>query len=155
TMVRTGITLERSRRTTKMGQAERRPAQKEMLRLIVDYDGADDFLADYDSNLAKSTLHVDTPRAVTIGTIIELGLAFPGLLQSIVLDALVQQVHENGLALVLLEDGGARLKTIAERVRERDPKVVSPVVNVLIVEDNKHVCDLVRQGLAGSARREM
>ncbi len=33
--------------------------------------------------------------------------------------------------------------------------MIAPVVNVLIVEDNKHVCDLVRQGLAGSARREM
>ena len=29
------------------------------------------------------------------------------------------------------------------------------MLNVLIVEDNKYVCELVRQGLAGTARREM
>lgn len=138
-----------------MGHVERRPAQKELLRLIVDYESADDFLADYEQNLTANTAFIETTRAVVVGTIIEIGLAFPGLIQPIVLDALVQNAHAGGLTIALLGGSPAKLKATADRVREKDPKVVSPVVNVLIVEDNKHVCDLVRQGLAGSARREM
>lgn len=138
-----------------MGQLDRRPAHKELLRLIVDYPTVDDFLADHENNLRGSTLFVETTRAVAIGTIIEIGLAFPGLLQPIVLDALVQQTPEGGLDLALLEGGRARLAALVQRVRDRDPKLVAPVVNVLVVEDNKHLCEMVCQGLAGSTRREL
>lgn len=138
-----------------MGHLDRRPAHKELLRLIVDYESADDFLTDYEQNLTANTAFIETTRTVVVGTIIEIGLAFPGLIQPIVLDALVQNAHAGGLTIALLGGSPAKLKAIVDRVREKDPKVVSPVVNVLIVEDNKHVCDLVRQGLAGSARREM
>jgi CheY-like chemotaxis protein len=138
-----------------MGHVDRRPAQKELLRLIVDYESADDFLTDYEQNLTANTAFIETTRAPVVGTIIEIGLAFPGLIQPIVLDALVQNAHAGGLTIALLGGSPAKLKATADRVREKDPKFVAPVVNVLIVEDNKHVCDLVRQGLAGSARREM
>src|SRR5690606_5003891 len=126
-----------------------------LLRLVVEYDSADDFLSDHAENLGAPSLFVETTRNVEPGTIIELGLTFPGLLQPIVLDAFVQQGHENGLTLVLLEGGRGRLQGLAQRIRDRDPKLVAPVLNVLIVEDNKHVCELVRQGLVGSTRREM
>ncbi len=138
-----------------MGSLDRRPAHKELLRLVVEYESADDFVADYTKNLRGPTMFVETTRTVAIGTIIEVGLSFPGLLQPIVLDALVQQTPQNGLTLALLEGGRGRLDALVQRVRDRDPKLVAPVVNVLIVEDNKHVCELVRQGLAGSTRREM
>jgi CheY-like chemotaxis protein len=138
-----------------MGRVDRQPAKKELLRLVVDYENADEFLADYDQNLTSSTAFVGTSRSIAIATIIELGFAFPGLLETVVLDALVTQTNAEGLTVVFLEGGAAKLKGIVERVRAKDPKILAPVVNVLIVEDNKHVCDLVRQGLAGSARREM
>jgi len=138
-----------------MPQMERQPAKKELLRLIVDYDNADEFLEDYEQNLTSSTAFIGTSRQISIATIIEIGFAFPGLMEPIVLDAVVTQTNAEGLTIAFLAGGAAKLKTMAERVRAKDPKVVAPVVNVLIVEDNKHVCDLVRQGLAGSARREM
>jgi CheY-like chemotaxis protein len=145
----------RSKHTTKLGSLQRQPAQKELLRLVVDYDSADEFVADYDANLAANLATINTTRSIDVGTIFEVGLAFPGLMQPIVLDAIVQQKLENALTIALLPGGSPKLKAMVERVRKRDPLVVAQVLNVLIVEDNKHVCDLVRQGLVGSARREM
>lgn len=138
-----------------MGRLDRQPAKKELLRLIVDYDNAAEFLDDYDANLTASTAFVGTTRNIALATIIEVGFAFPGLMEPIVLDAVVTRAEKEGLTLAFLEGGAQKLKAIVARVRAKDPKVLAPVVNVLIVEDNKHVCDLVRQGLAGSARREM
>ncbi len=138
-----------------MGQLARRPAQKELLRLVVELDSAEAFLADYDANLSQSSATITTSRSIDVGTIIEIGITFPGLLQPIVLDALVREKLDTGLVIALLAGGSAKLAEIAERVRARDPKVLAPVVSVLIVEDNKHVCELVCQGLAGTARREL
>jgi CheY-like chemotaxis protein len=138
-----------------MGQLARPPAQKELLRLVVELDSAEAFLADYDANLSKSSATITTARSIEVGTIIEIGISFPGLLQPIVLDALVRDKADTGLVIALLSGGNAKLAEIAERVRARDPKVLAPVVSVLIVEDNKHVCELVCQGLAGTARREL
>lgn len=138
-----------------MGRIDRQPAKKELLRLIVDYDNADEFLDDYATNLASSTVFISTNRQIAIATIIELGFSFPGLMEPIVLDAVVTKAQAEGITIAFLEGGVKKLEAVVERVRAKDPKVIAPVVNVLIVEDNKHVCDLVRQGLAGSARREM
>ena len=138
-----------------MGRLDRQPAKKELLRLIVDYDNAAEFLEDYDQNLKSASAFIGTNRSIAIATIIELGFSFPGLMEPIVLDAVVTQAQADGLTVAFLSGSSAKLRTYADRVRARDPKLIAPVVNVLIVEDNKHVCDLVRQGLAGSARREM
>lgn len=138
-----------------MGRLDRRPAQKELLRLVVDYENADDFLADYDANLKASSATITTSRSIDAGTVIEIGFAFPGLLQPIVLDAVVTNKLDAGIEIRLLPCQAAKLAEIVERIRARDPKVVAQVLNVLIVEDNKHVCELFRQGLSGTARREM
>src|SRR5688572_5534317 len=138
-----------------MGRLNRQPAHKELLRLIVDYDTAGDFVADYDANLKSSMARIETTRVVAIGTIIEVSFAFPGLLQPIVVDALVQNIHEHALTIAFLEGGSAKLAQVCERVKARDPKLIAHVVNVLIVEDNRHVSELVRQGLTGTARREL
>ncbi|HEY5946948.1 MAG TPA: response regulator [Kofleriaceae bacterium] len=138
-----------------MGRVDRQPAKKDLLRLIVDYENADEFLQDYAANLASSTAFIAATRTIALATIIEIGFSFPGLMQPIALDAVVTQVSAEGLTIAFLEGGAAKLKACVERIRARDPKLIAPVVNVLIVEDNKHVCDLVRQGLAGSTRREM
>jgi len=59
-----------------MPQMERQPAKKELLRLIVDYDNADEFLEDYEQNLTSSTAFIGTSRQISIATIIEIGFAF-------------------------------------------------------------------------------
>lgn len=138
-----------------MGRLNRTPAQKDLLRFIVDYDNAADFLADYEANLQTSAARIETSRSITIGTIIEVSFAFPGLMQQVALDAIVQHTHEDAITVAFLAGGAAKLKTFVQHVRDRDPKFVAQVVNVLIVEDNKHVCDLVRQGLTGTAKREL
>lgn len=138
-----------------MGRVDRQPAHKELLRLVVDYDSADELLADYDANLASSLATISTTRTMSIGTIVEVGFAFPGLLRPIVIDAIVQRKHDTGVTIALLPGGGPKLKGYVERIRTRDPKLVAHVVSVLIVDDNKHVSNLVRQGLTGTARREM
>lgn len=126
-----------------------------MLRLVVDYESADEFLADYDANLKANAATIATSRSIDIGTIIELGFAFPGLLVPIVVDAIVSNKVDVGLEVRLLSGAAQKLEEIVERVRARDPQVIAQVLNVLIVEDNKHVCELVCQGLAGTARREL
>ena len=147
--------MERPKRTTKIGRLDRQPAKKELLRLVVDYENAAEFLDDYDANLTSSSAFINTNRSIAIATIIEIGFAFPGLMEAVVVDAVVTQIQPEGVTVAFLAGGSAKLKSYADRVRARDPKLIAPVVNVLIVEDNKHVCDLVRQGLVGSARREM
>jgi CheY-like chemotaxis protein len=138
-----------------MGRLSRQPAKKELLRLVVDYDSAAEFLSDHDANLRSGMATIATTRSMSIGTIVEVEFAFPGLLKSIVIDAIVQREHEDGLTIALLPGGVPKLAQLAERVRARDPKLVAQVLNVLIVEDNPHVCELVRHGLEGTARREM
>lgn len=145
----------RSRRTTKLGYLGRRPAQKDPLRLIVDYDSADEFVADYDANLKANAATITTPRAIDIGTIVELGFSFPGLQVPIVADAIVSNKLDTGLEVRMLAGATEKLAAMVERVRARDPEIVAQVLNVLVVEDNKHVCELVCQGLAGTARREL
>jgi CheY-like chemotaxis protein len=138
-----------------MGRVAREPAQKELLRLVVDYDSADELLADYEQNLKSSSARIETARKVAIGTILEVSFAFPGLQIPIVIDAIVRHTHEGALTIAFLQGGGAKLTAVIERVKQKDPKVIAQVVSVLIVEDNKHVCELVRQGLAGTSRREL
>jgi CheY-like chemotaxis protein len=49
--------------------------------------------------------------------------------------------------------GQRELELLVDRVRSRDPELVSRLVRVLVVEDNPHVAQLIRDGLRGSERR--
>src|SRR6476619_263221 len=64
-------------------------------------------------------------------------------------DDLVGDYTEN------LSTGGTFVATNRELpIGTRDPNTVSLLLRVRVVEDNKHVAQLIHDGLKGSARRE-
>ena len=137
--------------------AEKRRFARAEVTLLVDYQDADDLVGDYTDNLSSGGTFVATSRALPIGTRVRLALSFPGLLESIHVEGEVRWLRAEGEAGLGIEflagDGRDRLAAIIDRVRSRDPRVVAPVVRVLVVEDNPHVAEMVRSGLAGMGRR--
>lgn len=128
--------------------------------LVVDYDGAEDLILDYEENLSSGTVFFNTSRRPEVGTHVQLTLTFPGLLAPIGIGGVVRWTRdgdedEQGIG-VELEDGARRdhLSALIERVRERDPSLVSRLVRILVIEDNPHVAQLIRNGLHGSGKRE-
>jgi uncharacterized protein (TIGR02266 family) len=147
--------------------AEKRRHERKGVTLRVDYDGADDLLADYTDNLSAGGTFVVTQREVPIGTEIRLVLSFPNLLQPIHVDGVVRWTRtaeepdengETGVPGVGIEfaPGPARtqLEEITARLRRGDSGLIRRVVRVLLVEDNPHVAELIREGLRGSSKRE-
>src|SRR5436190_11807260 len=76
--------------------AEKRRHERKAVTLRVDYDGADDLLADYTDNLSSGGTFVVTTRALAIGTEVRLVLSFPGLLQPIQIDGAVRWIRAAG-----------------------------------------------------------
>lgn len=134
------------------------PVTGEPVRLVVDYDNASDFLDDYAENLVRLHGVVQTERVVPVGTQVQLGLTFPGLVEPIVLDGVVGP-HDDGAPtsthVQLLATTAPRLAAIIERIRANDRRVIVPVLRVLIAEDNTHICALVKSGLTAATRREL
>ncbi|HUS26898.1 MAG TPA: PilZ domain-containing protein, partial [Kofleriaceae bacterium] len=147
---------------------DKRRSDREAVTLFVEYEGADDLLGDYTENLSSGGTFVATNRELPIGTQIQLVLSFPGLLEPISIVGIVRWTRGNRGAGDVVEGGeeaGAgiefapgpardQLAAMIEKIRERDPKTVSRVYKVLVVEDNRHVAQLIQDGLRGSARRE-
>ena len=134
------------------------PVADERLRLIVDYEDAQDFLEDYAQNLAQLRGVVQTERAVAAGTIVQLGLTFPGLREPIIVEGVVRDVASPDAAwthVELVPSVRDSLRSLVDRIRADDRRVVAPVVRVLIAEDNAYVCELVRTGVTTAARREL
>lgn len=134
------------------------PAAGSVVRLVVDYENAADFLDDYVENLGRLVGIVQTEREVPAGTQVQLGLMFPGLVEPIVLDGVVRPSPDEGSTwthVELLASATLRLASIVERIRANDRRVIVPVVRVLIAEDNTHVCELVKTGLTTATRREL
>src|ERR1041384_7608796 len=127
--------------------------------LVVDYTGADDFLGDYTENLSRGGTFIHTGRELGIGSELQLVLSFPGLLQPIAVEAVVRWRRDGddpGIGVEFVPSAGReKLALIADRIEQRDPKTVQRVVDVLVVEDNHHVSELVRNGLEVSGRRGM
>ncbi len=148
--------MERDDDSNSAGAEKRRHARAEVT-LLVDYQDADDLVGDFTDNLSSGGTFVATSRALAIGTRVRLALSFPGLLEPIHVEGEVRWLRtgtEAGVGIEFLAgDGKDRLAAIIERVRSRDPRVVAPVVRVLVVEDNPHVAAMVRSGLAGIGRR--
>jgi uncharacterized protein (TIGR02266 family) len=148
--------------------ADKRRHERKAVVLRVDYDGADDLLADYTDNLSAGGTFVCTSRELPIGTEIRLVLSFPNLLQPIHVDCVVRwtrtadepdeegRLGEPGVGIEFLP-GPARthLEEIAARLRRGDSGLIRRVVKVLLVEDNPHVAELIREGLIGSGKRDM
>jgi uncharacterized protein (TIGR02266 family) len=125
--------------------------------LLVEYEGADEFLVDYTDNLSSGGTFVATARELPVGSAVRLALSFPGLVEAIAIDGVVRWSRagdEPGVGIEFVAtDGQKRLAQLIERIRARDPRVVARVVKVLVVEDNPHVAALIGAGLAGSNRR--
>ena len=145
-----------------MSDDEKRRDNREPVTLFVEYEGADDLVGDFTENLSSGGTFVATTRELPIGTRVQLVLSFPGLLAPISIEGMVRWKRGAGNsegdagAGIEFEAGLARdqLAALIEKVRTRDPKTVSRQFRVLVVEDNKHVAQLITEGLRGSSRRD-
>ena len=147
---------------------DKRHSDREPVTLFVEYEGADDLVGDYTENLSTGGTFVATNRELPMGQKIQLVLSFPGLLEPIGIEGIVRwtrsapanagvvQPGEEPGAGIEFAPGPARdqLAQVVSRIRQRDPKTVSRLFRVLVVEDNKHVAALIHDGLKGSSRRE-
>jgi uncharacterized protein (TIGR02266 family) len=146
---------------TEGSPSDRRKHVREPVSLIVEYEGADDLVIDYTENLSTGGLFVLTPRDFEVGALIRLTLSFPGLLQPIRVEAVVRWTRdgapdERGIGLEFGEGAALdALRNVVERIRDRDPAVVSRLFKVLVVEDNPHVSQLIRDGLRGSEKKRL
>lgn len=142
------------------GPDDKRKSDREPVTLFVEYEGADDLLGDYTENLSSGGTFVATNRELPVGTQITLVLGFPGLLEPISIQGTVRwtrrQADGEPGAGIEFAPGPARdqLAAMIEKIRRGDPNTVSRVVKVLVVEDNRHVAQLIQDGLRGAAKRE-
>ncbi len=141
---------------------EKRRATREPVTLFVEYEGADDLIGDYTENLSSGGTFVATARHLPIETRVQLVLSFPGLLEPIAIEGTVRWTRDDGTdeepagAGIEFAPGPARdqLAAVSERIRSRAPGTVARVLRVLVVEDNRHVAQLIQDGLTGSTRRD-
>lgn len=140
---------------------DKRRDAREPIALFVEYDGADDLVGDFTENLSRGGTFVATNRPLPPGTMVQLVLSFPGLLEPIAIDGVVRWTRDAGDedagAGIEFIDGPGRvaLAAVVERVRRRDPQTVTRTLRVLVVEDNHHVAQLLQDGLTGSTRRDL
>lgn len=148
--------------------SDQRRSDREPVTLFVEYEGADDLVGDYTENLSSGGTFVATNRELPIGQQIKLVLSFPGLLEAIAIEGTVRWTRGNKSGEDVLGDGeeaGAgiqfspgpardQLAAVIDKIRARDPKTVSRLFNLLVIEDNRHVAQLIHDGLKGSARRD-
>ncbi len=141
-------------------EEEKRRDPRKPIRLVVEYDGADDLIGDYTENLSSGGTFIVTNRELPVGSRVSLVLAFPGLLEPIAIAGVVRWVRGKtaGGAGVGIEfepgDVRDRFSAAIERVRERDPKTVARVIELLVVEDNLHLAEMIERGLLASMRRD-
>jgi hypothetical protein len=86
---------------------------------------------------------------------VQLVLSFPGLLQPIAIDGEVRWTRDEtdtpGAGIQFFGPGRDRL--VARRAdRSGEPGLVSKLFRVLVVEDNRHVAELIRTGCAARER---
>jgi uncharacterized protein (TIGR02266 family) len=145
-----------------MADDEKRRDSRESVTLFVEYEGADDLVGDFTENLSSGGTFVATGRSIPIDTAVQLVLSFPGLLEPISIEGTVRwtrnEANEEGDAGAGIEfapgPGRDALAAVISRIQRRDPKTVSRTFRVLVVEDNKHVAELIQEGLRGSTRRD-
>jgi uncharacterized protein (TIGR02266 family) len=136
---------------------EKRAHDRTPIRLIVDYEDADDFLGDYTVNLSAGGTFIHTTRLLETGTEIALVLSFPGLLHPIELTGVVRWSRggpQPGAGIEFLPGGDRdRLDALVRLIQSRDPRAVARVLRILVAEDNPHITELLCSGLGASAKR--
>ena len=137
--------------------SEKRRATRAEVTLLVEYDGADELLADWTDNLSSGGTFVATARALPVDTVVRLALSFPGLLAPVSIDGVVRWSRggdDPGVGIEFLDgEGRDRLAEVIDRIRARDPRTVARLIKVLVVEDNPHVASFLGDGLSHSGRR--
>jgi uncharacterized protein (TIGR02266 family) len=130
------------------------------VNLSIEYESADDLIVDFTENLSTGGTFVATERELPIDTPVQLALTFPGLVKPIMIDGIVRWSRREGAegvagASIEFEPAARdRLSNQIDRVRARDPEMMSRLVRVLLVEDNRHVAALIQDGLSAAVRRE-
>jgi uncharacterized protein (TIGR02266 family) len=146
-----------------MSEGERRSSQREALTLKVEYDDAAELVADYTENISQGGTFIQTARELVEGTTVRLILSFPGLLRPLPLTGVVKWTRtyppeQRGVG-VAFDLGNVetttRLATMIQRIAAGDPEVVARSLRVLVVEDNPHVANLIRDGLTGGGARQL
>jgi uncharacterized protein (TIGR02266 family) len=137
--------------------ADQRKHTRLPVRLIVEYEDADDFIGDYTENLSAGGTFIHTSRLLARDTTIQLVLSFPGLLQPITLEGIVRWSRggkQPGVGLEFLPTHDyAKLGELVTLIDARDPSTVARVVKILVAEDNPHISELICTGLGASAKR--
>jgi len=154
--VRCAMTAEDQRLRLRTELVEKRKYPREPVTLLVEYDGADDFVGDYTDNLSQGGTFVSTERLLPAETSVRLVLSFPGLLEPIAINGIVRWTRVGDDAGVGIEfaEGPQRLRLaeVVERIKASDPATVARLVRVLVVEDNPHVAKLIYTGLRASSK---
>jgi uncharacterized protein (TIGR02266 family) len=137
--------------------SDKRRHERSGVTLVVEYEGADDFLGDYTENLSSGGTFVSTSRQLELDTKVRLVLSFPGLVRPITIEAVVRWSRggeDPGVGVEFMP-GPAKdaLAALVDRIKTRDPNTVARVIRILLVEDNDHVSSLIQDGLRSSARR--
>src|ERR1041384_7435926 len=138
---------------------EKRRTPREPVTLFVEYEGADDLVGDFTDNLSSGGTFVTTNRSLPVGTQVQLVLSFPGLLEPISIEGTVRWTRGDNAA----GDAGAgieflpgpsrdALAAVVDRIRVRDPRTMARLLRVLVVEDNRHVAELIQHGLTGALK---
>jgi uncharacterized protein (TIGR02266 family) len=140
---------------------ERRGEPREPLTLKVEYADADDLASDYTVNLSKGGIFVLTEREFEIGDQVKLVISFPGLIRPVPLAGVVKWLRgkdegESGIGVEFATQADLeRINALMQSITRHEPGIVARVLDVLVVEDNPHVAQLIRDGLTGGARREL
>jgi uncharacterized protein (TIGR02266 family) len=144
-------------------EGERRQSQREALTLKVEYDDAAELIADYTENISQGGTFIQSHRELAEGTGVRLVLSFPGLLKPLHLAGVVKwtrtfppEQRGVGVEFDLADpEAASRLGTIIGRIAAGDPELVARNIRILVVEDNPHVANLIRDGLQGGGARQL
>jgi CheY-like chemotaxis protein len=131
------------------------PTPDEPIVLCVDYDDADDLVADYDQTVSHGSTWIAYARPLAEGTSLRLVLSFPGLCEPIRIGGVVRAVRREAelmLEVELAASSQAELAATIARIRARDKSLVKRPLRVLIVEDNPHVAELICNGMSDRVR---
>lgn len=143
-----------------MTEDEKRRDAREPVKLVIEYENADDLVGDFTDNLSSGSTFIATNRELPVGTQVALVLSFPGLLEPITLEGSVRWTRgtgpegDAGAGIEFAPNAIGDLSPLVERIRSLDPRLVSRIFQILMVEDNRHVAQLIQEGLRGSARRD-